>query len=176
MYVIFPSRDFVTNFNLDTWWWWPLFLHHILLLALPSHKSFCVSGRFSQRSKNWKLSLISWIKFAVCYGKGNWCCSKLSSSCVRYPLHRKKEWLQNWNRSLWELYLDLPLANGRTWERKSHQNGSSLSDLHHVMPAKSRTQHNSRLGRTWKWQSTLAYRKYSAAQLVMLSTADTSWH
>lgn len=94
--------------------------------------------------------LISWIKFAVCYRKGNQCCNKFSDSCLWHSLHML---LQNWKRSLWELYLDLPRAKGRTYERKSHQNCSSLSDFytHHLMPAKSGT---------WKWQSTYSFNVY----------------
>lgn len=170
------------DFNLDTWWWWwwwSLSLHCTLLLALPSYKSLRVSGRFSQRSTNWKLSLISWIKFAVCYEKGNQCCRNFSSSNIWYPLHRKEVWLQNWNRSLWELYLDLSLANGRTYERKKHRNCSSLSDFytHHVMPAKSRKQNNSKLGRTWKWQSTCSFNVCKVfCSITCNSATDTSWH
>lgn len=89
MNITFPSWDFITDFNSDTQWRWSLSLHRTLLLALSSYKSSPVSGRFSQ-SKKGKLSLISWIKFAVCYGKDSQRCGKLSSSCVWYPLYRKK--------------------------------------------------------------------------------------
>lgn len=99
MCSIFPSWDFTTAFNLDTWWW-SLSLHCSLLLALPSYKSLHASGRFSPRSEIWKLNLSRWIKFAVSRGKGNQCCRKLSSSPAWYPLCRKTMWQQNWNRCL----------------------------------------------------------------------------
>lgn len=48
--------------------------------------------------------------------------------------------------------MDLPVANGRIYEGKSHQNSSLLSDfyLYYTAAAKRRTRSSSRLGRTWK--------------------------
>lgn len=108
--------------------------------------------------------LISWKKFAVCYGKGNQCCNKFSDSYVWQPFHML---LQNWKRSLWELYLDLPLANGRIYERKSYQNCSSPSDLYlyYLRAAKSRTE---------KWQSTYSFKVYKVFYDATCST-QYSW-
>lgn len=164
MYITFPSWDFITAFNLDTWWWWFLSLHRTLLLALSSHKSSPVSGRFSPRSKKGKLSLISWIKFAVCHAKRQSVLQQAYKFMFRYPLYRKKVQLTE----LEQLFMRNVPGFG---------NSSSLPDfyMHHTTPGKSRAQNNSRLERTWKWQSTCSFNVY---KVFFCTTCNIrySWH
>lgn len=169
MYITFPSWDFYHRFKLR--WWWSLALHGALLLGLPSYKLLHVSGRFSWRSDNWKLSLSDQLNKICCLLWKRQLVLQQVFRLVYDTLSIGTKYCYRIERDLhenctWTCYGQTAgLTKGKATRTAPHWL------LHASLNAMPKAGHGN--GRIL---TPLMYMKYSAMQLVALSIADKNWH